>query len=256
MDSVTLWLNTAGNRAIDRTETNELLARIARTDKDSKVYRKLVNKVIEGNLKLVYTTVKKYSDKRGWRWGTELSADLLQVGVEGLKIAVERFDVKKGSLSTIAVPWIRQRIGRYYTQKENRIYVPENLVREVIAVINTGKPTGTKYTPKNLNLIDQARAALIAPLSLDKPMGEDNDCTFGDMLEATDRSNTGERYDRELLGVRDLMARAGVEPRVQDLVIAYAERGNITIAAAKAGVKEKEARAKLNDAIERCKALV
>ena len=256
MDSVTLWLNTAGNRAIDRTETNELLARIARTDKDSKVYRKLVNKVIEGNLKLVYTTVKKYSDKRGWRWGTELSADLLQAGVEGLKVAVERYDAKKGSLSTIAVPWIRQRIGRYYIQKEARVYVPEHLVREVISVAQTGKPTGSKTTPKNLKLIDQARLAMISPLSLDKPMGEDQDCTFGDLIESQDCSNTGERYDRELLGVRDLMAKAGVEPRVQDMVIAYAERGNITIAAAKAGVKEKEARAKLNDAIKRCQALV
>ena len=93
MDSVTLWLNAAGNAAIDAVETTELLARLGRTS-DEAQRTALINKVCAGNLKLVYSTVKRYSDRRRFKWGSELSVDLLQVGYLGLRQAVSRYGRK------------------------------------------------------------------------------------------------------------------------------------------------------------------
>ena len=91
MDTITAWLNAAGSKAIEKEETKELLLEIAKLEEGRKKQR-LVNKVCEGNLKLVYTTVKSFSDRRRLRWGTELTADLLQVGALGMHYAIGRFD--------------------------------------------------------------------------------------------------------------------------------------------------------------------
>ena len=60
MDQITPWLNAAGAKAIDKVETTELLAKLARTTNE-KARTRLINKICEGNLKLVYTTVKNFS---------------------------------------------------------------------------------------------------------------------------------------------------------------------------------------------------
>ena len=69
MDAVTTWLNVAGENAIDHIETTELLAKLGNTTNERQ-RTKLINKICAGNLKLVYTTVKKYSDSRRFKWGT------------------------------------------------------------------------------------------------------------------------------------------------------------------------------------------
>jgi len=255
MDSITIWINNAGRRAIDKVETTELLAKLGKTE-GRKEREQLINKIAEGNLKLVYTTVKLYCDKRRFRWNTERTADLLQVGFEGLRHAISRYDATKGTrLSTIAVPWIKQKLGRYLTKCEQQIYTPENLVREVYHYKKHGTFSGTKSCPKNTNLVHIAAYALAPCASLDKQFdGKDGDggC-LADTISQSDTSNTGARYDKELMEIRDLMAKAQIEPRVQDYVLLYAEIGEKTRAFQKAGLKGSP-RKVLEDAIERIQA--
>lgn len=238
MDIITFWMNNAGRKALNLVETTELLAKLGRTEEPgARTY--LINRICEGNLKLVYTTVKAYSDKRHFRWGGDLSVDLLQVGYLGLRHAVERYDASRGTrLSTVAVSWIRQKIGRHINQKEAQIYIPENLVREIHHVKRTGKPSGTKSTPRNLRLLDMALYAHANPLSLDKPVNKDDErATLGDVIEQPDNGNTGERYASKLDEVQNLMKKAGLSKGVQDFLLAYAECGVKTKAFARAGMK-------------------
>jgi len=256
-DSVTSWLNAAGSAAIDKIRTTELLAELGRTA-DEKTRTKLINKICQGNLKLVYTTVKTYSDRRRLRWGTELSADLLQVGFLGLRHAVSRYDAKRGTrISTIAVPWIKQRLGRYLIQKEQPIYIPENLVYEVNHLKTHGCLSNTRRTPKNTQLVELARYAAAEPLSIDKPMGSDDDAiTLADILEQPSTEGSAANQDKAILQLRDLLAQAQVEPKVQDLVLEYARGGRLSTAANRVKVSQTHARRLVDGAIAKMRELV
>ena len=257
MDQITPWLNAAGTKAIDKVETAELLAELARTT-DEKARTRLINKICEGNLKLVYTTVKNFSDHRRLRWGNELSADLLQVGFLGLHHAVGRYDASRGTrLSTVAVPWIRQKLGRYLIQKVPTIYIPENLVREVVSLKKTGKLTNSRTTPKDTRLVDMAAYAYGQIKSLDIRLnGEEDGNTLGDLIPQPSTENSARREDEAFLLLKDTMAQAGIEPKTQDLMVEYARRGRLAIAASKLRVSPTHARRLVNSAIERMQALV
>lgn len=259
MDSITLWLNTAGKYAITPVQTTELLARLGKTEDQAKRDR-LINKICEGNLKLVYSTVKKYSDKRGYRWNDERSLDLLQVGFEGLRLAVSRYDATRGTrLSTIAVPWIRQKVGRHLIKCEQTIYTPENLVQEVYYFWKHGKLSNTRTTPKNEQLVHIAAAAMSPALSLDKPLNEGEEgALFVDTIAQPDTSNRAEKFDRQFLELKDLMAKAGLPPRIQDYLMIYAETGVKSTSFVKAGLDSRKGSPsqQMAKAIEALRALV
>ena len=257
MDAVTTWLNVAGDNAIDRIETTELLAKLSKTA-DERNRTRLINKICAGNLKLVYTTTKKYSDRRRLRWGTELSADLLQVGFLGLRHAVGRYDASRGTrLSTVAVPWIKQKLGRHLINTEAPIYIPENLVREVQHLKTHGRLSNSRSTPKNTQLVELARYAYAAPLSLDKPLNEEADgATLGEILEQPSTEGYSDKADRYYLQLSDALAKAGVSPKAQDLVLLYARKGNLTWAAKQCKIKVREASKILKDAITKTQNVV
>lgn len=258
MDTITSWLNLAGSRAIDRATTSELLAKLARSTEGTKEYTRTLNKICEGNLLLVYKTVQTYARKRGIKWGSPLSADLLQVGYLGLRHAVSRYDAKKGQLSTIAVPWIRQKIGRHMIKHENPIYIPENLIREVVHLKKTGEVSSGKAAPKNKKLVHLAAYAYATPLSLDKPMGSDGDegFTLGDLIPQSDTSNSGVRIDAKILELRDLMSQAGVTPQAQDVVLTYIDAGRVVTAAGRLGVTETAVRKTIHNVTAKIKQVV
>lgn len=241
MDSITLWLNTAGKYAITPVQTTELLARLSKTTDEAK-RRKLINKITQGNLKLVYSTVKRYSDKRGFKWDSDRSLDLLQVGAEGLSYAIGRYDAAKGTrLSTIAVPWIKQKVGRYLVKCEQTIYTPENLVQEVYHFWKHGKLSNSRTTPKNEQLVHIAAAAMSPALSLDKPLNEGEETAFlVDTIAQPDTSNRAEKFDAQFLALKDLMAKAGLAPRIQDYLMIYAETGVKSTAFIKAGLDSRK----------------
>jgi len=256
MDSLSFWLNSAGAKAISPELTAALAAQLANTKPGSVKHTKIVNRMCEGNLKLLYATTKSYSDKRRLVWGTELSLDLLQAGYFGLRIAVERYDLARGNrFSTCAVPWIRQRIGRYLLNKESLIYVPENVAREVYhRRHNEGKPSNCKNAPKSEAVLTAAEEVMGQFLSLDARCNEKT--CLADFVEAPDTSNTFKPSNEKKEKVKAVMERANIEPKVQEFLLEYSRDGNLARAASRTGVRISSCGKTYRAAIQRCQEVV
>ena len=183
-DSLQLFLNEAGRYTLlTAAEEVELAKLIERGDQAAK------NRMTNSNLRLVVSIAKRYQ-------GHGLSLlDLIQEGVIGLIRAVEKFDWRRGyKFSTYATWWIRQAVQRGVANKARTIRIPVHIVdreqkigraeRELTAKL--GRPPtddeisqASKITLKQLH---EVRAAARAVTSLDKPLGEDNDASIGDLV--------------------------------------------------------------------------
>ena len=183
-DSLQLFLNEAGRYPLlTAAEEVELAKRIERGDIEAK------NRMINSNLRLVVSIAKKYQ-------GHGLSLlDLIQEGVIGLIRAVEKFDWRRGyKFSTYATWWIRQAVQRGVANKSRTIRIPVHIAdreqkigraeRELMAKL--GRPPtdeevsqASKISMKHLIEVRQAARAVT---SLDKPLGEDNDASIGDLV--------------------------------------------------------------------------
>ena len=183
-DSLQLFLNEAGRYPLlTAAEEVELAKRIERGDVEAK------NRMINSNLRLVVSIAKKYQ-------GHGLSLlDLIQEGVIGLIRAVEKFDWRRGyKFSTYATWWIRQAVQRGVANKSRTIRIPVHIAdreqkigraeRELMAKL--GRPptdeeisAASKISLKHLKEVRQAARAVT---SLDKPLGEDNDASIGDLV--------------------------------------------------------------------------
>ena len=183
-DSLQLFLNEAGRYALlTAAEEVELAKKIEAGDAEAK------NRMINANLRLVVSIAKKYQ-------GHGLSLlDLIQEGVIGLIRAVEKFDWRRGyKFSTYATWWIRQAVQRGVANKSRTIRIPVHIAdreqkigraeRELLTKL--GRPPtdeeiaeASKISLKHLKEVRQAARAVT---SLDKPLGEDNDASIGDLI--------------------------------------------------------------------------
>src|SRR5438128_7711898 len=183
-DSLQLFLNEAGRYALlTAAEEVELAKLIERGDLRAK------DKMINSNLRLVVSIAKKYQ-------GHGLSLlDLIQEGIIGLIRAVEKFDWRRGyKFSTYATWWIRQAVQRGVANKSRTIRIPVHIVereqriaraeRELVAELERA-PTDEELSKRSklpLKQVREVRHAARAVTSLDRPVGEDGDTTFGDLL--------------------------------------------------------------------------
>ena len=184
-DPVRMYLKEIGQvKLLSADEEVELAKRVASGDKAAK------DKLTEANLRLVVSIAKKYSGR-----GLHIM-DLIQEGNTGLIRAVDKFDWTKGNkFSTYATWWIRQAITRAIADQARTIRVPVHMV-EVInkatrcnrkLVQELGREPTMEEIAKELNLpvekIIEANRTAADTLSLDTPVGDEEDTTIGSFVE-------------------------------------------------------------------------
>src|SRR5438128_2115712 len=189
-DALQLFLNEAGRyNLLTAQEEVELAKRIERGDKAAK------DLMINSNLRLVVSIAKKYQGH-----GISL-LDLIQEGIIGLIRAVEKFDWRRGyKFSTYATWWIRQAVQRGVANKARTIRIPVHIVereqkisraeRELVAKLERA-PTDEEVAKKSklpLKQVREVRAAARAVASLDKPVGEDDSASLGDLFASEERT--------------------------------------------------------------------
>ena len=184
-DPVRMYLKEIGQvRLLSADEEVELSKRVSEGDQDAK------NKLTEANLRLVVSIAKKYSGR-----GLHI-LDLIQEGNTGLIRAVDKFDWTKGNkFSTYATWWIRQAITRAIADQARTIRVPVHMV-EVInkatrcnrkLVQELGREPTVEEIAAELNLpvekIIEANRTAADTLSLDTPVGDEEDTSIGSFVE-------------------------------------------------------------------------
>ena len=184
-DPVRMYLKEIGQiKLLSAEEEVELAKRVAEGDQVAK------NKLTEANLRLVVSIAKKYSGR-----GLHI-LDLIQEGNTGLIRAVDKFDWTKGNkFSTYATWWIRQAITRAIADQARTIRVPVHMV-EVInkatrcnrkLVQELGREPTVEEIAKELNLpvekIIEANRTAADTLSLDTPVGDEEDTSIGSFVE-------------------------------------------------------------------------
>jgi RNA polymerase primary sigma factor len=185
LDSLRLYLRSIGRVSLLTAEQEVLLARrIERGDMRAK------QQMIEANLRLVVSIAKSYLG-RGLTF-----LDLIQEGSMGLIRAVEKFDYRRGyKFSTYATWWIRQAVTRAIADKGRTIRIPVHMVEKLNKVVHVERQLvqqlGREPTPEEIaselettarEVRDVLRMAQ-QPISLEKPVGEEDDSSLGDFVE-------------------------------------------------------------------------
>jgi RNA polymerase primary sigma factor len=185
-DALQLFLNELGRYPLlTAAEEIELAKRIERGDLGAK------ERMILSNLRLVVSIAKKYQ-------GSDLPLlDLIQEGIFGLVRASEKFDWRKGyKFSTYATFWIRQAIQRGIETKARTIRIPihvgqrERKIAKAERELSTqlGRAPTDEEIAKHADLSEEhvrdAREAIRTITSLDRPVGEEGETAFGDLLPA------------------------------------------------------------------------
>ena len=185
LDSLRLYLRSIGRVSLLTAEQEVQLARrIERGDMDAK------QQMIEANLRLVVSIAKSYLG-RGLTF-----LDLIQEGSMGLIRAVEKFDYRRGyKFSTYATWWIRQAVTRAIADKGRTIRIPVHMVEKLNKVVHVERQLvqslGREPTPEEIAVelettVREVRDVLRMaqqPISLEKPIGEEEESELGDFVE-------------------------------------------------------------------------
>ena len=202
-DPVKMYLKEIGKVPLLSKEREIYLAnRIAAGDQRAK------DEIVQANLRLVVAIAKKYLG-RGM-----LFLDLIQEGNLGLIKASEKFDPEKGfKFSTYATWWIRQAITRAIADQARTIRIPVHMVETINKMTRVQRqlvqklgrdPTGEEIAKEmgggmSGDRVREIQKLSLEPLSLEKPIGEEDDSHVGDFVEDKDTLSPSEYASNELL---------------------------------------------------------
>jgi RNA polymerase primary sigma factor len=187
-DPVRMYLKEIGKvDLLSAEEEVELAKRMEQGDMEAK------RRLVEANLRLVVSIAKKYVG-RGM-----LFLDLIQEGNMGLMKAVEKFDYTKGyKFSTYATWWIRQAITRSIADQARTIRIPVHMVETINKLIRVSRQLlqekGREPTPEEIgeemdmsaDKVREIKKIAQEPVSLETPIGEEEDSHLGDFIEDED----------------------------------------------------------------------
>lgn len=200
-DPVRMYLKEIGKvPLLSAEEETELAKRMEEGDEQAK------KKLAEANLRLVVSIAKRYVG-RGM-----LFLDLIQEGNLGLIKAVEKFEYRKGyKFSTYATWWIRQAITRSISDQARTIRVPVHMIEQINKVVRESRQLMQKYgrEPTDeeiaaqlswpLARVKQVKNVAREPISLETPIGEEEDSSLGDFIEDKEIENPANQTAYTLL---------------------------------------------------------
>lgn len=200
-DPVRMYLKEIGRVPLLTPEEEiELAKRIEQGDEEAK------KRLAEANLRLVVSIAKRYVG-RGM-----LFLDLIQEGNMGLIKAVEKFDYRKGyKFSTYATWWIRQAITRAIADQARTIRIPVHMVETINKLIRVSRQLlqelGREPTPEEIakemgmtpEKVREIMKIAQEPVSLETPIGEEDDSHLGDFIEDQDAPAPADAAAYELL---------------------------------------------------------